>query len=304
MNTLTPHTEHAPARHAGAPPIALVLFCVICAHLFLPALHAGEPPIALWPQGAPGALGQTAKDIPTLTPHLPTKANGAAMVLIPGGSYAEIFAGQGEPFARWLNEQGVTVFVLRYRLGSSGYRYPAQLQDAVQAMRYVRKHAAQWQIAVNRIGVMGFSAGGHLVSTLLTRPEDGEVPATDNDARVSARPDLAILCYPVISMVTKPHAESRKNLIGIAPDEELIRKTSSELQVRPGLPPCFVWHTGEDKVVPMDHSLWFAAALQQDRVPHELHIYQFGDHGTGLIGTNHPWMRDLLFWLHGQRYIE
>ncbi|OHE77576.1 MAG: hypothetical protein A2107_12975 [Verrucomicrobia bacterium GWF2_62_7] len=267
-------------------------------------MHAAEPPITLWPQGAPGALGTTAKDIPTLTPHLPAKANGTAMVLIPGGSYSGIYEGQDEPFARWLNEQGITVFVLRYRLGSAGYHYPAQLQDAVQAMRHVRKNAAQWKIAPNRIGVMGFSAGGHLVSTLINRPEDGEVTSADNAERVSARPDLAILCYPVISMITKPHAISRRNLIGTSPGDDLIRKTSSELQVRAGSPPCFVWHTGEDKMVPVDHSLLFAAALQQHGVPHELHIYQRGDHGTGLMGTDHPWMRDLLFWLRGRDFIE
>jgi acetyl esterase/lipase len=266
--------------------------------------QAGEPPMALWPQGAPGALGTTAKDIPALTLHLPARPNGAAMVLIPGGSYSGIYEGQGDPFARWLNEHGITVFVLRYRLGSAGYRYPAQLQDAVQAMRHVRRNAAQWKIAANRIGVMGFSAGGHLVSTLINRPEDGEVPSPDNAERVSPRPDLAILCYPVISMITKPHAASRQNLIGPSPGDELIRKTSSELQVRPGLPPCFVWHTGEDKMVPVEHSLLFAAALQQRGVPHELHIYQHGDHGTGLMGTDHPWMRDLLFWLHGRGFVD
>jgi acetyl esterase/lipase len=270
----------------------------------LTAAQAGEPPMVLWPQGAPGALGTTAKDQPTLTLHLPSKPNGAAMLLIPGGSYSGIYEGQGDPFAGWLNDQGITVFVLRYRLGRAGYRYPAQLQDAVQAMRYVRKNAAQWKIAANRIGVMGFSAGGHLVSTLINRPEDGEVPSADHAECVSPRPDLAILCYPVISMVTRPHAASRRNLIGSSPDDELVRKTSSELQVRPGLPPCFVWHTGEDKMVPVEHSLLYAAALQQNGVPHELHIYQHGDHGTGLMGTNHPWMTDLLFWLHGQGFVE
>ncbi len=277
----------------------------IAAFLFasLAALHAGEPPITLWPQGAPGALGATAKDIPTLTPHLPAKPNGAAMLLIPGGSYSGIYEGQGDPFALWLNEQGITVFVLRYRLGSTGYRYPAQLQDAVQAMRHIRKSATHWKIAPNRIGVMGFSAGGHLVSTLINRPEDGEAASSDNTQRVSARPDLAILCYPVISMITKPHATSRRNLIGASPSDERIRKTSSELQVRPGLPPCFVWHTGEDKMVPVEHSLLYAAALQQHGVPHDLHIYQRGDHGTGLMGTDHPWMGDLLFWLRAQGFV-
>ena len=270
----------------------------------LAASHAGETPIILWPQGAPGALGNTPKDTPTLTPHLPAKANGAAMVLIPGGSYSGIYEGQGEPFAKWLNDQGLTVFVLRYRLGSAGYRYPSQLQDAVQAMRYVRANASRWKIQTNRIGVMGFSAGGHLVSTLINRPEDGEVSSAMWDKQISSRPDLAILCYPVISMITKPHAASRRNLIGSSPNDELIRKTSSELQVRAGLPPCFVWHTGEDKMVPVDHSLLFAGALHQHGVPHDLHIYQRGDHGTGLMGTDHPWMRDLLFWLREQHFIE
>ncbi len=265
-------------------------------------LHAGEAPIVLWPQGAPGALGQAAQDTPTLTPHLPAEANGAAMLLVPGGSYSGIFEPQAEPFARWLNEQGITVFVLRYRLGSAGYRYPAQLQDAVQAMRLVRTNAARWNIAADRIGAMGFSAGGHLVATLITCPEDGEIATGDDTHRTSPRPDLAILCYPVISMATRPHAISRRNLIGPSPSEELVQRTSSELQVRSGLPPCFVWHTNEDKMVPVDHSLLFAAALHQHGVPHELHIYQHGDHGTGLIGAEHPWLDDLLFWLRAQGF--
>ena len=281
-------------------------FSVFAALLLSPLTTtlAAESPITLWPEGAPGALGKTSRDIPTLTPYLPARSNGAAMVLIPGGSYSGIFERQGEPFARWLNEHGITVFVLRYRLGSAGYRYPSQLQDAVQAMRHVRTQAAEWKIAANRIGVMGFSAGGHLVSTLINRPEDGDVASTANAERVTARPDLAILCYPVISMIVKPHAASRKNLIGPSPDDELIRKTSSELQVRPGLPPCFLWHTSEDKMVPVDHSLQFAAALREHQVPHELHIYQHGDHGTGLMGTDHPWLGDLLFWLRGQKFVD
>jgi acetyl esterase/lipase len=276
------------------------------AALLLTASQAAEKPIPLWPKGAPGALGATAKDTPTLTPYVPAKANGAAMLLIPGGSYSGIYEGQAEPFARWLTEQGITVFVLRYRLGSAGYRYPSQLQDAVEAMRQVRGNAAQWKIDAHRIGVMGFSAGGHLVSTLLTHPEDGEVaPTGEGEARrVSARPDLAILCYPVISMITKPHDSSRTNLIGASPSDELIRKTSSELQVRPGLPPCFVWHTNEDRMVPVDHSLLFATALHEHGVPHELHLYQRGDHGTGLMGTDHPWMNDLLFWLKTHKFTE
>jgi acetyl esterase/lipase len=266
------------------------------------SLLAAEKPITLWPDGAPGALGNTPKDIPTLTPYLPAKPSGAAMLLIPGGSYSGIYEGQAEPFALWLNEQGLTVFVLRYRLGSAGYRYPAQLQDAVEAMFQIRGNAEKWTIDSKRIGVMGFSAGGHLASTLINRPEDGML--IGRDYNISPRPDLAILCYPVISMITKPHAPSRKMLIGESPDEKLLRQTSSELQVKPGLPPVFLWHTMEDKMVPVEHAQLYAAALHANRVPHELHLYQHGDHGTGLIGTEHPWFANLVFWLRARGFVR
>jgi len=280
-------------------PMKLLLGLLIAASA---ALCAAEKPIILWPNGAPGALGNTPKDIPTLTPYLPAKPTGAAMLLIPGGSYSGIYEGQAEPFALWLNEHGLTVFVLRYRLGSAGYRYPAQLQDAVEAMFQIRGNAAKWKIDPQRIGAMGFSAGGHLVSTLINRTEDGMILGSDRS--VSPRPDLAILCYPVISMITKPHATSRKMLIGDSPDEKLVRQTSSELQVKPGLPPVFLWHTMEDKLVPVEHAQLYAAALHAHGVPHELHLYQHGDHGTGLIGTEHPWFANLVFWLRAQRFIS
>ncbi|MDF1740898.1 MAG: alpha/beta hydrolase [Verrucomicrobiales bacterium] len=280
-----------------------LLLAALFLALFSP-LEAGEDPILLWPEGAPGALGETEKDRPTLTLHTPAKATGAAMLLIPGGSYQGIYEGQGEPFAEWLNEQGITVFVLRYRLGSAGYRYPSQLQDAVEAMRHIRGKAAEWKIDPNRIGAMGFSAGGHLLTTLLNHPEDGNVPGDETGGEVSPRPDIAIVCYPVISMITKPHPASRKNLIGESPDEELIRRASSELQVKPGLPPVFLWHTSEDKLVPADHAFLYAAALREEGVPLEFHLYQHGDHGTGLMGTAHPWFGDLLAWLEKQAFVS
>ena len=269
----------------------------------LAALHAADTPIPIWPQGAPGALGTTEKDSPTLTPYLPDNPSGAAMLIIPGGGYGRIYEGQAEPFALWLNEQGIAAFVLRYRLGTSGYRYPSQLQDAVEAMRQIREQAAKWKIDPHRIGAMGFSAGGHLLTTLLNRPEDGEVLGADTQGRASPRPDIAIVCYPVISMIAKPHQNSLKNLIGDAPGEELLVKTSSERQVRPGLPPVFLWQTNEDKVVSVEHSLLYAAALREHGIPHELHIYQHGKHGTGLIGTEHPWFGDLLFWLRAHGFV-
>ena len=277
---------------------------ILAATWFLPwlSLRAAENPIVLWPDGAPGALGTAAKDVPTLTPYLPAKPSGAAMLLIPGGSYSGIYEGQAEPFAQWLNEQGLSVFVLRYRLGSAGYRYPAQLQDAVEAIFQIRGNAAKWKIDPQRIGAMGFSAGGHLVSTLINRPEDGMIEGREQT--VSSRPDIAILCYPVVSMITKPHATSRKMLIGDSPGDKLVRQTSSELQVKRGLPPVFLWHTMEDKMVPVEHAQLYAAALHVNGVPHELHLYQHGDHGTGLIGTEHPWFADLLFWLKAQGFVN
>ena len=168
-------------------------------------------------------------------------------------------------------------------------------------MFQIRGSAEKWKIDPKRIGVMGFSAGGHLVSTFINRPEDGMILGSDRSG--SPRPDLAILCYPVISMITKPHGTSRKMLIGVSPAEKLVRQTSSELQVKPGLPPVFLWHTMEDKLVPVEHAQLYAAALHQNNVPHELHLYQHGDHGTGLIGTQHPWFADLLFWLRAQKFI-
>lgn len=277
---------------------ALILALLL---LSLFPVYAADEAIVFWPGGAPGALGTEGKDIPTLTPYRPANANGAAMLLIPGGSYSGIYEGQAEPFALWLNSHGITAFVLRYRLGSAGYRYPAQLQDAVEAMRQIRGGAEKWKIDPQRIGVMGFSAGGHLASTLINRPEDGEIEG--RTSAISPRPDLAILCYPVISMITKPHPTSREMLIGKNPDEALVSLTSSELQVRPGLPPCFLWHTLEDKLVPPEHAQRYAAALHRHGIPHEFHLYQDGDHGTGLIGTNHPWFDDLLFWLKSRKFL-
>lgn len=278
-----------------------LLFLLFPAILLISPPCRAEDPLLLWPDGAPGALGTEPKDTPTLTPYPVENANGPAMLLIPGGSYSGIYEGQAEPFALWLNEQGISAFVLRYRLGSAGYRYPAQLQDAVEAMRRIRGEAAKWKIDPERIGAMGFSAGGHLVSTLINRPEDGEIDG--RNSAVSPRPDLAILCYPVISMITDPHPTSRRMLMGENPDEAVLRQTSSELQVHPGLPPCFLWHTLEDRLVPAVHAQLFAAALNRNGIPHEFHLYQDGDHGTGLIGTAHPWFGDLLFWLKGRKFL-
>ena len=266
----------------------------------------------LWPEGAPGALGKEDKDIPTLTPYLPDpgKATGAAVVICPGGGYGMLAPHEGVQYARFLNEYGIAGFVLKYRLGSSGYRHPAMLQDAARAVRLVRTRGGEWNVDPKRIGIMGSSAGGHLASTLLTHFDAGKADATDPIERQSSRPDLGILCYAVISFGEFGHRGSMYNLLGKDPSPELVRLLSNELQVTKATPPCFIWHTYEDNAVPVENSLQFAEALRKAGVPCDLHIYQKGQHGLGL-GTfdwnpekRHPWTRDCIFWLQAQGFAK
>lgn len=269
-------------------------------------------PIVLWPDGAPGALGKEDKDIPTLTPYFPEpgKATGAAMVICPGGGYGGLAPHEGVDYARFLNEQGIAGFVLKYRLGSHGYRHPAMLQDAARAMRTVRARAAEWELDPKRIGIMGSSAGGHLASTLLTHFDSGRPADPDPIERQSSRPDLGILCYAVITMGEFTHYGSRNNLLGPNPSPELIKDLSNELQVTKDTPPTFLWHTWEDNVVPVENSLQFAEALRKAGVPFDLHIYQQGGHGLGLGSQRwdpahrHPWTRDCIYWLKVQGFVK
>src|SRR5215471_6056888 len=262
----------------------------------------------LWPNGAPGALGTAEKDIPTLTPFFPdpAKATGAAMVVCPGGGYQHLAPHEGHDYARWLNEYGITAFVLKYRLGPAGYHHPAMLQDAARAVRLVRARSADWKLDANRLGIMGSSAGGHLASTLLTHFDAGKPDAEDPIERESSRPDLGILCYAVITMETATHGGSKANLLGPSPSPELVAELSNELHVTTNTPPCFVWSTEEDKTVPVENSLQFVEALRKAEVPFDLHIYQKGDHGMGLgsqqwnPSKRHPWTADLVFWLKQQ----
>jgi acetyl esterase/lipase len=270
-----------------------------------------QAPIPLWPDGAPGALGKEDKDIPTITPYLPEpdKASGAAVVICPGGGYGMLAGHEGQDYALFLNQHGVAGFVLKYRLGSQGYRHPAMLQDAARAVRCVRARAADWTVDPKRIGIMGSSAGGHLASTLVTHFDAGDPNATDPIERISSRPDLGILCYAVISMGPNTHSGSRDNLLGKGPSPELLKLLSNELQVTKDTPPCFLWHTWEDKGVKIENSLDFAYALQRAGVPFDLHIYQKGQHGIGLADkppfTNaHPWSKDLVFWLKVQGFVK
>jgi acetyl esterase/lipase len=266
----------------------------------------------LWRNGAPGALGTTDKDTPILTPYLPSpdRATGSAIVICPGGGYGGLAHHEGEDYARFLNESGIAGFVLKYRLGSSGYRHPVMLQDAARAVRTVRARADEWHLDPKRVGIMGSSAGGHLASTLLTHFDAGQADSADLVERQSSRPDLGILCYAVITMGQYTHQGSKNNLLGKTPSPELVRDLSNELQVTSNTPPCFIWHTWEDTAVPVENSLQFAEALRKAGVRFDLHIYEKGPHGLGL-GTRewdparrHPWTADCMFWLKAEGFVK
>jgi len=267
--------------------------------------------VPLWPEGAPGALGKEDKDIPAVTPYLPEpdKATGAALVVFPGGGYGGLAQHEGNDYALWFNQQGITAFVVKYRLGSNGYRHPAMLHDAARALRLVRARAGEWKIDPKRVGIIGSSAGGHLASTLLTHFDAGKPDDADPIERQSSRPDIGILCYPVITMGEQTHQGSKNNLLGKDPSPELVRLLSNELQVTPETPPCFLFHTFEDTAVPVENSLRFAAALRKAGVPFDLHIYQKGRHGIGLgdkppFAHIHPWANDCLFWLKERGFVK
>jgi acetyl esterase/lipase len=237
----------------------------------------------LWPDGAPGAAGSEPADRPKITVYRAPAATGAAVVVCPGGGYAVVAADhEGKQVAEWLNSLGVSAFVLQYRLGTT-YRHPAPLQDAQRAIRMVRARASEWSIDPGRIGILGFSAGGHLASSAATHFDEGDSGAEDPIARASSRPDFAVLCYPVISLSTQAtHSGSRRNLLGEEPDPDLVWKLSSELQVTPRTPPTFLFHTDDDPAVPVENSLLFFQAMKRAGVPGEVHVFAHGRHGVGL----------------------
>ncbi len=252
--------------------------------------QAGAPhAILLWPDGAPGALGTADEDQPSLTPFIVSGARAVptAVIVCPGGSYTALsFEKEGTDAAKRLNEHGISAFVLKYRLGPK-YHHPIELGDAQRAIRFVRLHAKEYGYAANRIGIWGFSAGGHLASTAGTHFDAGKPDAADPIERQSSRPDFMILAYPVITL-KEPYAHlgSRANLLGDHPDPALIALLSNETQVTKDTPPTFLFHTSEDKVVPVENSVMFYLALQKAGVPAEMHIFQKGDHGVGLAETD------------------
>lgn len=289
--------------------ISILPLTFFMAFIFTSSIQAQNTPFPLWQNGAPGAVGNEPLDVPTLTPFFAPKdkATGASIVICPGGGYSHLSdVKEGSDVAKWLNSLGISAFVLKYRLGMR-YHQPAPLQDVSRAMRIVHSRAKEWNLDENRIGVLGFSAGGHLASTLGTHFDAGKADAPDPIERVSSRPDLMILIYPVISMGEFTHQGSKKNLLGENPTDELIKLYSNELQVTKETPPTFLIHTMNDTVVPFENSMMFVSALRKAAIPVEFHLYEKGPHGFGLA-PNDPvlatWAGRCADWLNLHGFIK
>lgn len=244
--------------------------------------------------------------VPYLEPYiLENGMQNSCIIVFPGGGYTHLASHEGEPVAKWLNSIGISAFVLHYRV--SPYKHPAPLFDAKRAVRLVRYNAKNWNINPKKIGVLGFSAGGHLASTVGTLFDQGDKKSDDPVERVSCRPDCMILCYPVISMAEFTHEGSKNALLGSSPDPVLVWTLSSHNMVTERTPPTFLWHTSDDSSVRVENSLLFAMALKKHNVPFELHIFPHGRHGLGLAkDTPHvgAWTKLCEKWLESIGFIE
>lgn len=276
--------------------------------MLMTEIKAQNAPIVLWENGAPNAKGNAPEDIPVITPFFAPKetATGAAILVLPGGGYQHLASDhEGVKVAEWLNSLGVSAFVLKYRLGPK-YGQPNQLLDAARALRTIRARAKEWNLDEKRIGILGFSAGGHLASTLSTHFDAGKPDSKDEIEKLSSRPDLQILIYPVVTMGEFTHKGSKKNLLGENPSEELVKLYSNELQVTKETPPAFLIHTMTDTAVPFENSMQYAAALRKNGVPFEFHLYEQGPHGFGL-GKNaylQSWSARCADWLELRGFIK
>ena len=288
-----------------------VPFVIILALVAAAAVRAQQPqlPIAdgqllrLWEGAAPGALGNDESDIPVLTVYLPRvmQASTPAMVICPGGAYRVLASNhEGRQVAGYLNSLGIAAFVLRYRLGPK-YHHPIELGDAQRAIRMLRARAPEWRLDPARIGIMGFSAGGHLAMTASTWFDRGNPSASDVIERSGSRPDLAVLGYPVISLAEPwTHQGSKDNLLGPNPDPALVQRLSGEHAVTKDTPPTFIFQTNEDSTVPAENSLNYFLALRKAGVPSEMHVFEKGPHGVGLANDDPllaPWSTLLGNWL-------
>lgn len=261
----------------------------------------GPLTVKLWETNPNGTDSEKVK----IQYFLPAKGNGSSVIICPGGGYGALCASyEGTSVAKWLNRYGIAGIVLYYRTAPN--RHPKPLNDAIRAMRFVRANAAQYGLDPNRIGIMGFSAGGHVASTLATHFDQGNTASSDPVERVSSRPNFQILIYPVITMGKKTHFGSRGNLLGNRPSPELIKLLSNELQVTSGTPPAFVCHSNKDRVVPVENSRMYVEALKKNSIPVTYLELDRGDHGLGCgIGREwDAWQTACLRWLRGNGYAD
>lgn len=275
------------------------LLSLLSMALFSSTVFAQQQPIPLYPHGVPNSKKAPATYVekrqgysislvtePTITPYFPEKgkANGTAVIVFPGGGYINLTVTyEGEDIAREFNKIGITAFVVKYRLPSDEIMVDktiGPLQDAQRAIQIVRERATEWGVKPDKIGIIGFSAGGHLASTLATHYKKAVIP---NEANISLRPDFAMLIYPVITFGPFAHAGSRENLIGKNPSQELIDLYSNEKQITPDTPPCFLVHAEDDGAVPVQNSTQFYDALVKNKVKAEMHLFEEGGHGFGMI---------------------
>src|SRR5215469_7612839 len=288
--------------------VALVLALVAQQQPVLP-IQDGQT-IPLWSGAAPGALGTAETDTPAITIYLPrTMAqNTPAVIVCPGGGYVNLAMNhEGRQVAGYLNSLGIAAFVLRYRLGPR-YHYPIELQDAQRAIRMLRARAAEWRIDPERIGIIGFSAGGHLAVMAGTHFDNGITSSADVIDHAGSRPDFVVLGYPVISMTERwAHQGSKNNLLGPNPDPELARSLSGDQAVTSQTPPTFIFQTNADTTVPAENSVYYYIALRKAGVPAEMHIFEKGPHGVGLANDEpalSEWSKLLANWLRGRGVIK
>jgi len=299
---------------------------VIFLTLSISSAYSQNPVLKVWPNGIPGEIKndtyienvtetngvisryEKVTD-PTMTVFLPTaeKATGTAVIICPGGGYGALaFDHEGYAVARWLNEYGIAGIILKYRLPSDlimENKSVGPLQDAQEAIRIIRRNREHWKIDPHKIGVLGFSAGGHLASTLSTHYSEKVYDVTDT---TSARPDFSLLIYPVITVDSSfTHMGSRRNLIGVNPSKDAVSHFSNELQITQNTPPAFLVHSSDDKAVPVKNSLVYYEGLVKNNIIAEMHIFQKGGHGYGLSagkGTQASWPELCIKWLNANGF--
>jgi acetyl esterase/lipase len=307
--------------------IKVAVWTVLCLIASGGNLYAQSKVINLWEDKVPGAISNdhikqtvdfadnwikmkfVVDPFLEVYPAPADKATGTAVVICPGGSYALLAIGhEGADVAKWLNGLGITAFVLKYRLPNSAImenKAIGPLQDGQQAIRIVRRGAKEWGIDPHKIGIMGFSAGGHLASTISTHFNEKVYNSPDS---TSARPDFSLLIYPVISMEAGiTHAESRENLLGRNPSPAQVRKFSNELQVNAKTPPAFLVHSMDDNAVPIQNSIGYALSLQKFKIPCELHLYESGGHGYGMgrsANSESTWPEACRKWLEERGFLK